>query len=65
MITGDGCDFPKKGNMSVGVSRQHCGPLGKVESCQASVMVDFAGAKGHGVVDYDICMPEKWFGEDF
>jgi SRSO17 transposase len=65
MITGDGCDFPKKGKMSVGVSRQRRGQLGKVESCQAGVMVGFSGVKGHGLVDYELHMPEKWFGEDF
>jgi SRSO17 transposase len=65
MLTGDGCDFPKKGKMSVGVARQHCGPLGKVDNCQASVMVGFAGPKGFGLVDYELYMPEKWFDEDF
>jgi SRSO17 transposase len=33
MITGDGCDFPKNGSNSVGVSRQYCGSLGKTASC--------------------------------
>jgi SRSO17 transposase len=37
MIMGDGCDFPKSGNDSVGVARQHCGPLGKTDNCQAAV----------------------------
>jgi SRSO17 transposase len=65
MITGDGCDFPKKGKMSCGVARQHCGPLGKVDSCQAGVMVGYAGQLGYGLADYELFMPEKWFGDDF
>jgi SRSO17 transposase len=63
MITGDGCDFPKKGNNSVGVQRQYCGRLGKTDSCQASVMVGYAGAKGYGLLDYRLYMPEAWFDE--
>ncbi len=33
MITGDGCDFPKKRKHFVGVQRQYCGRLGKTDSC--------------------------------
>jgi SRSO17 transposase len=65
MITGDGCDFPKKGGDSCGVARQHCGPLGKTDNCQASVMVGYASEVGCGLVDYELCMPEKWFGDYF
>jgi SRSO17 transposase len=61
MITGDGCDFPKKGNNSVGVKRQFCGRLGKTDNCQASVMVGYAGEKGYGLLDYELFMPESWF----
>ena len=64
MITGDGCDFPKKGKNSVGVQRQYCGRLGKTENCQASVMLGYAGAKGYGILDYELYMPEKWFDDD-
>jgi SRSO17 transposase len=63
MITGDGCDFPKKGKNSVGVQRQYCGRLGKTDNCQASVMVGYAGAKGYGLLDYELYMPETWFDE--
>ena len=61
MITGDGCDFPKKGKNSVGVARQYCGPLGKVDSCQASVFLGYSGSKGYGLVDCELYMPDKWF----
>ena len=63
MITADGCDIPKKGKNSVGVQRQYCGNLGKVENCQASVMVGYAGKNGYGLLDYELYMPETWFNE--
>ena len=64
MITGDECDFPKKGKNSVGVQRQYCGRLGKTDNCQASVMVGYAGEKGYGLLDYALYMPETWFDEN-
>jgi SRSO17 transposase len=39
MFTGDGCDFLKKGHFSVAAGRQFCGPIGKCDNCQASVML--------------------------
>jgi SRSO17 transposase len=63
MITGDECDFPKKGKDSVGVARQYCGRVGKVDNCQASVMMGYASPEGYGLVDYALYMPKKWFGD--
>ena len=40
----DGSAIPKKGTESVGVTRQWCGRLGKVENCQVGVFL--AGGKG-------------------
>ena len=64
MITGDGCDFPKKGKHSVGAQRQYCGRLGKTDNCQASVMVGYAGPNGYGLPDYELYMPKTWFDVD-
>jgi len=64
MVTGDGSDFQKKGNNSVGVHRQYCGRLGKIDNCQASVMVGYAGSNGYGLLDYELYMPEVWFDEN-
>jgi SRSO17 transposase len=61
MLTGDGCDFPKKGTESAGVHRQCRGPLGKVDSRQASVMLGMAGENGYGLLDYQLYMPKAWF----
>ena len=63
MITVDGTDFPKKGHNSVGVARQYCGRLGKVDNCQASVMAGYAGAKGYALIDYELYMPKSWFDD--
>ena len=37
MITIDPSDFQKKGKESVGVARQYCGSLGKIDNCQSGV----------------------------
>ena len=66
MFTIDGCDIPKKGNDSVGVSRQYCGRLGKTDNCQASVMVGYSSAlNGYCLLDGRLYLPEKWFGEEY
>lgn len=65
MITGDGSDFPKKGNESVGVARQYCGHSGKIDNCQAGVFAGYAGPNGYALIDYGLYMPEQWFSDDF
>jgi SRSO17 transposase len=65
MITVDGCDFPKKGGESAGVARQHCGPSGKTDNCQASVMVGYSGMKGYGLICHALYMPQKWFNDEY
>jgi SRSO17 transposase len=65
MITIDECGEPKKGNNSVGVARQYCGALGKTDSCQVGVYVGYSGAKGYGLIDRKLYLPEKWFGADY
>jgi len=64
MINTDGSDIPKKGKKSVGVARQHCGALGKVDNCQAGVFVGYSSRRGYGVVDWRLYMPESWMGDD-
>jgi SRSO17 transposase len=56
----DGSAVPKKGQDSVGVTRQWCGRLGKVENCQVGVYLAYA-ASGSGVlVDRRLYLPRDW-----
>lgn len=64
MITIDPSDFAKKGKESVGVSRQYCGALGKVENCQTGVFVGYTGEKGYGLLNCRLYMPESWFSDE-
>lgn len=65
MINVDGCEFPKKGQESVGVARQYCGSLGKVENCQSGVFVGYSSEKGYGLLTGRLYMPEVWFSPEY
>ena len=57
----DGTDYEKKGTKTVGVQRQYCGSLGKIENCVATVHLDYVGRDGfHTLVDSDLYLPESW-----
>ena len=60
----DGSGFPKKGEHSVGVARQWCGQLGKVENCQVGVLAAYASRKGYTLLDRRLYLPEAWFDEE-
>lgn len=64
MITIDPSDFAKKGKESVGVARQYCGALGKVENCQSGVFVGYTSDKGYGLLNCRLYMPEDWFSKE-
>lgn len=64
VLTLDGSDFPKKGNASVGVQRQHCGELGKVANCQAGVFVGYASQHGYTLLHRALYMPNSWLTEE-
>ena len=64
MHTVDDTGVAKKGRNSVGVARQYSGCLGKVDNCQVGVMMGYVSPLGYGLTDYELYMPEKWFGED-
>ena len=57
----DGSDCPKQGEPSVGVARQWCGRLGKVENGQAGVFAAYASRKGSTRLDRRLYLPDEWF----
>jgi SRSO17 transposase len=52
--------FAKKGKASVGVQRQWCGRLGKVENCQVGVYLAYVGLSDHALVDARLYLPKEW-----
>ena len=65
MITTDSSEFVKKGKESVGVSRQYCGVMGKVENCQSGVFVGYSSKKGYGLLASRLYMPKTWFSPEY
>lgn len=60
VIVFDPSSFPKKGTKSVGVARQWCGRLGKVENCQVAVYMGYVSRKDHALVNMRLYLPEDW-----
>jgi SRSO17 transposase len=56
----DESGFPKQGKKSAGVSRQHCGALGKVANCQTGVFLAHVGPQGRALVDKRLWLPPEW-----
>jgi SRSO17 transposase len=54
--------FPKFGAESVGVARQWCGRLGKVENCQVAVYLGYVSRQGHALVDSRLYLGKDWTG---
>jgi SRSO17 transposase len=61
----DETGFAKKGQDSVGVARQYCGALGKVENCQVGVFAAYASRQGYALVDKRLFLPEPWFTDAY
>jgi SRSO17 transposase len=60
VIVFDPSAFPKKGDKSVGVARQWCGRLGKVDNCQVAVYMAYVSRKDHALVNVRLYLPEEW-----
>lgn len=52
--------FPKKGTASVGVQRQWCGRLGKLENCQVGVYLAYVSRRDHALADVRLYLPKEW-----
>jgi SRSO17 transposase len=61
----DESGFIKKGNDSIGVGKQYCGSIGKVENCQVGVFTAYASPYGYALLDKRLFIPEKWFSDEY
>ena len=60
VIVFDPSAFPKKGKQSVGVARQWCGRLGKLDNCQVAVYMGYVSRLDHVLVNTRLYLPEEW-----
>lgn len=56
----DETSFPKKGDQSPGVQRQHCGATGKIDNCVVSVHLGYVAGDFHALLDGDLYLPKAW-----
>jgi SRSO17 transposase len=56
----DESGFVKRGHDSVGVQRQWCGRLGKVENCQVGVFLVGVTPEAAVLLDHQLFLPESW-----
>jgi len=63
IVVVDETTFAKKGDKTVGVKRQYCGTLGKVDNCVASVHLGYVREGFHALLDGDVFLPEDWMGD--
>jgi len=56
----DETSFVKKGKASVGVQRQYCGRLGKLDNCQVGVFACLGRGERAALVDFRLFLPQSW-----
>jgi SRSO17 transposase len=56
----DDTGFPKKGRHSVGVQRQYCGTLGRIDNCQVATSLHLASEQGGACIGMHLYMPKVW-----
>ncbi len=56
----DPSGFKKQGKDSVGVARQWCGRLGKIDNCQVGVYLGYVSRKEHALVDTRLYLNKDW-----
>jgi SRSO17 transposase len=54
----------KKGKDSVGVARQYCGTIGKVDNCQVAVYGALSAEKYYGLIDTALYLPDEWTSDE-
>src|SRR5215469_1597855 len=52
--------FPKQGKESVGVQRQWCNRLGKIDNCQVGIYLGYVSRCEHALVDVRLYLPKEW-----
>lgn len=60
VIVFDPSAFAKSGQDSVGVARQWCGRLGKIDNCQVAIYMGYASSHEHALVDMRLFLPKEW-----
>jgi SRSO17 transposase len=60
VIVFDPSAFPKQGKQSVGVARQWCGRLGKVDNCQVAIYMAYVSRKDRALVNTRLYLPKEW-----
>jgi SRSO17 transposase len=53
----------KQGDCSVGVARQWCGRLGKLDNCQVAVFAVLTDGARHTAVDMRLYLPQRWIDD--
>jgi len=60
VLIADDTGFLKKGTRSAGVQRQYSGTAGRTENCQVGVLLAYASARGHALIDRELYLPRSW-----
>jgi SRSO17 transposase len=63
VIVFDPSGYPKRGTESVGVQRQWCGRLGKLENCQVATYMAYVSSKEQALVDMRLYLSKAWIGD--
>src|SRR3954454_4509915 len=56
----DETGFPKKGQHSVGVARQYCGPVGKQDNCRVAVSPSVVNRAARLPLAFELHLPPEW-----
>jgi SRSO17 transposase len=56
----DDTGFPKKGQHSVGVTRQYCGQVGKQDNCRVAVSLSLTTEAASMPIAFQLYLPEVW-----